>query len=120
MLDASHDLYGGGGLVSTVADVATFYRALFHGDVFDDPRTSRDDDAVSGAGRDDGAAIGLFAADVAGGALLRTSWLLGDRRDLLPATRPRVPRTINQADDRGFDYGHLERVVVDVAKRAVP
>ena len=28
VLDASHDLYGGGGLVSTVADVATFYRAL--------------------------------------------------------------------------------------------
>ena len=26
----------------------------------------------------------------------------------------------NQADDRGFDYGRLERVAVDVAKRAVP
>jgi D-alanyl-D-alanine carboxypeptidase len=39
VLDASHDLYGGGGLVSTVADVTSFFRALFHGEVFDDPRT---------------------------------------------------------------------------------
>ena len=29
--DPSFDLYGGGGLVSTVDDLASFYRALFHG-----------------------------------------------------------------------------------------
>ena len=32
--DPSFDLYGGGGLVSTVDDLARFYRALFHGRVF--------------------------------------------------------------------------------------
>ncbi len=31
--DPSFDLYGGGGLVSTVADLTTFYRALFEGRV---------------------------------------------------------------------------------------
>lgn len=33
--DPSFDLYGGGGLVSTVDDLARFYRALLHGQVFD-------------------------------------------------------------------------------------
>ena len=36
----SYDLYGGGGLVSTVGDLARFYRALFTGGVYDDPATS--------------------------------------------------------------------------------
>ncbi len=35
----SLDLYGGGGIVSTVGDLAIFYRALVRGDVFDDRRT---------------------------------------------------------------------------------
>jgi len=38
--DPSFDLYGGGGLVATVADVALFYRALFSGGVFSDPATA--------------------------------------------------------------------------------
>jgi D-alanyl-D-alanine carboxypeptidase len=33
VLDASHDLYGGGGLVSTAADINRFVRALFKGGV---------------------------------------------------------------------------------------
>jgi D-alanyl-D-alanine carboxypeptidase len=37
--DASFDLYGGGGVVSTVGDLAKFYRALVRGEVFRDPRT---------------------------------------------------------------------------------
>jgi len=37
--DPSFDLYGGGGLVATVADVADFYRALIGGQVFDKPET---------------------------------------------------------------------------------
>jgi D-alanyl-D-alanine carboxypeptidase len=35
----SLDLFGGGGMVSSVDDLATFYRALVRGDVFDDRRT---------------------------------------------------------------------------------
>lgn len=37
--DPSFDLYGGGGLVSTVGDLARFYRALFTGGVFARPET---------------------------------------------------------------------------------
>lgn len=35
----SFDLFGGGGLVATVGDLAVFYRALFTGGVFSDPAT---------------------------------------------------------------------------------
>jgi D-alanyl-D-alanine carboxypeptidase len=37
--DPSFDLYGGGGLVSTVGDLARFYRALFEGRLFEDLST---------------------------------------------------------------------------------
>jgi D-alanyl-D-alanine carboxypeptidase len=48
--DPSYDLYGGGGLVSTVGDLARFYRAIFTDDVFTQEDTSyimltTDDDA---------------------------------------------------------------------------
>jgi D-alanyl-D-alanine carboxypeptidase len=36
-MDASVDLYGGGGLTSTCRDLARFFRALLRGDVFRDP-----------------------------------------------------------------------------------
>jgi D-alanyl-D-alanine carboxypeptidase len=37
--DPSFDLYGGGGLISDLADVERFWTALFHGAVFDSERT---------------------------------------------------------------------------------
>lgn len=36
---ASFDLYGGGGLLMSVRDLATVFAALFEGRIFDDPRT---------------------------------------------------------------------------------
>jgi D-alanyl-D-alanine carboxypeptidase len=38
-MDASVDLYGGGGLMSTCSDIARFFRALLRGDVFREPST---------------------------------------------------------------------------------
>ena len=64
-VDASFDLYGGGGLVSTLADLARFYRALFGGRVFARPATlhtmlaippTNEDDDVEG----DGYAMGIY------------------------------------------------------------
>jgi D-alanyl-D-alanine carboxypeptidase len=37
--DASVDLYGGGGLMSTCRDLARFFRALLRGEIFHDPAT---------------------------------------------------------------------------------
>jgi D-alanyl-D-alanine carboxypeptidase len=58
--DPSFDLYGGGGLVSTVGDLAAFYRALFAGDVFADPETLAVMTTVPPVSEDAGAAMGLF------------------------------------------------------------
>jgi D-alanyl-D-alanine carboxypeptidase len=38
-MDASVDLYGGGGLLSTCSDVGTFFRALLRGEIFREPST---------------------------------------------------------------------------------
>ncbi len=37
--DPSFDLYGGGGLVAAMGDLARFFGAIFRGKIFDDPRT---------------------------------------------------------------------------------
>ena len=58
--DPSFDLYGGGGLVSTVADLAVFYDALLGGEVFEDEATLRTMTDVPPANEDAGAAMGLF------------------------------------------------------------
>lgn len=73
--DASVDLYGGGGLMSTCRDLARFFRGLLHGDVFRSPDTLEtmmttldeipraqltSEDPV------DNAAMFLFRADVGG------------------------------------------------------
>jgi len=65
-VDASFDLYGGGGLVSTMADLARFYRALLRGRVLDRPATLRmmlaipatNTDDANGAGA--GYGMGIF------------------------------------------------------------
>lgn len=61
--DPSFDLYGGGGLVSTVDDLAAFYRALLSGEVFQDPATLEAMTTVPQAGAEAGAAMGLFRFD---------------------------------------------------------
>ena len=38
-IDPSVDLFGGGGLVASTRDLASFWRTLFDGGVFDQPRT---------------------------------------------------------------------------------
>ncbi len=59
--DPSFDLWGGGGLVSTVTDIGRFYRALFEGRVVSKPLLLEMTQAVSGGGFGDAAyALGLM------------------------------------------------------------
>jgi D-alanyl-D-alanine carboxypeptidase len=120
VLDASHDLYGGGGLVSTVADVTDFYRALFHGKVFDHPRSLRTMTRAARTARADGATMGMFAVDVAGERCFEHPGFWGTVATYCPRLDLAFARTINQAADDDFDYSRLERVTVDVAKSAAP
>jgi D-alanyl-D-alanine carboxypeptidase len=64
--DPSFDLYGGGGLDASAADLAGFYRALFAGDVFDDPGTLDTMLEIPRVSASAHAAMGIDEIDVAG------------------------------------------------------
>jgi len=116
MLDPSHDLYGGGGLVSTVGDLTRFYRALFHGRVFDDPRILRLMTKISGPGRRAGAGMGIFRVDVDGERCFGHLGFWGTQTIHCPRLDLTFARTTNQADDADFDSDPLERVIADLAR----
>ena len=59
--DPSFDLYGGGGLVSTVDDLANFYRALFGGRVFRRAATLRTMLGKPQSARPNDLGMGIFA-----------------------------------------------------------
>ncbi|MDH4985695.1 serine hydrolase [Aminobacter anthyllidis] len=68
-ISASMDLYGGGGLVMSVRDLATLFAALFEGRVFDSPDTLRE---MLSQGRHEGAAnyrLGISVETVGGAEL---------------------------------------------------
>jgi D-alanyl-D-alanine carboxypeptidase len=116
VLDASSDLYGGGGLVSTVSDLTRFFRALFHGKVFHDRATLRTMTRISGPGRGAGAAMGIFRVDLAGERCYEHPGYWGTEAIHCPRLDLTIARTTNQADDADFDSGPLERVVADLAR----
>jgi D-alanyl-D-alanine carboxypeptidase len=74
-IDASVDLWGGGGLMSTCRDLARFFRALLRGQVFRDPATLREmttllrgvPSAEEMAGDDDPSEAGMFIVRVEAG-----------------------------------------------------
>lgn len=116
-LDASHDLYGGGGLVSTVGDLTRFYRALFHVRIFDHRRTLRRMLEVPRVGRAAGAGMGIFRVVVDGERCYGHPGYWGTETIHCPRLDVTFARTINQADDSDFDSAPLERVVADLARR---
>jgi D-alanyl-D-alanine carboxypeptidase len=118
-LDASHDLYGGGGLVSTVADVTRFYRALFHGRILPEEMV-RTMIRPSAPGRAVGAGMGIFRVDVAGERCFGHPGYWGTEAVHCPGLDLTYTRTTNQADDSDFVSGPLERVLADLARGPVP
>jgi len=100
--DPSYDLYGGGGIVSTVGDLAQFYRALFTGGVFADPATA---DimltTVDGArplpdARPLGYRMGIWVVEVEGFTTYRHTGFFGTLATYVPELDLTVTLTINQ------------------------
>ena len=58
--DPSFDLYGGGGLVGSIDDLAAFYAALFDGRVFASPATLTEMLTITPGAAEREAALGLF------------------------------------------------------------
>ncbi|WP_169928549.1 serine hydrolase domain-containing protein [Labilithrix luteola] len=63
-IDASSDLWGGGGLVSTVHDVEAFFRALFGGRVFSKPETLTT--MLTRTAASEPGALGIFTKEIEG------------------------------------------------------
>jgi D-alanyl-D-alanine carboxypeptidase len=110
--DPSFDLYGAAGLVSTVDDLATFYRALLRGDVFTEPDTLATMLEIPPSNTDAGAGMGIFRLDVAG----NTCWSHSGFWGTFVVTCPQIDVTLaaswNQATP-GPDFdaeGVLRRV----------
>jgi D-alanyl-D-alanine carboxypeptidase len=95
----SLDLYGGGGLVATTADVARFFHRLFAGCVFDSPATLAT--MVSSDGLPDGSPyrLGIFEYRVAGRAMYGHSGYWGTWVAFDPLTRDTVAVAVREQHD---------------------
>lgn len=103
------DLFGGGGLVASTADVATFFDALLEGRVFAQPRTL--ERMRSSAGLPEGSPyrLGLLAYDFEGTPAIGHSGFWGT----LVAHEPASGRTIAGAVSDRADYDVLKALVGD-------
>jgi D-alanyl-D-alanine carboxypeptidase len=106
-LDASIDLYGGGGLVSDVHDLCGFWRALFEGNVFDDPDTlERMLATVPSPDPDVDAGLGLFRQRLRG----REFWLHTGFWGIIAIFEPETQTTIAAAINQDASHAPQERL----------
>jgi D-alanyl-D-alanine carboxypeptidase len=115
-LDPSTDLYGGGGLVSTVGDLTRFFRALFHGRVFEHTASLRTMTHVPAVAREEQGAMGLYVVDAAGERCYGHRGFWGTQTIHCPDLDLTYARTINQALNDGFDSNPLEATIVEIAR----
>lgn len=115
VLDASADLFGGGGLVSTVGDLSAFFRALFDGDVFDHDTTLDAMLTVSRPGRGAGSALGIFTWRVDGVRCWGHPGYWGTVAAACPGRAVAYAIATNQADEDALDTNPLERAAIELA-----
>ncbi len=118
--DPSYDLYGGGGIASTVGDLARFYRALFTGKVYADPETAGimltpfdgaqplPDAGPAGYG------MGIWVVEIEGFTTYRHTGFFGTLATYVPELDLIVAATTNQNQDQGA----LNRLAVEAIKIA--
>jgi len=112
--DPSFDLYGGGGLVATVGDLAQFFGAVFRGRVFHDPdtlatmlATSDDvrarDDAGAGSLPPGAYRMGVWVREVGGHTVFQHTGFFGTVAAYVPDLDLDLAATVNQHTGRAFD-----------------
>lgn len=103
-LDASHDLYGGGGIVSNGENVVRFYRALVRGEIFRKKETLDLMLAVSPQSANDGGAsgygMGIGRGEIAGVACYGHSGFWGTVARYCPSVDVGVFVATNRATDQ--------------------
>lgn len=117
VLDASSDLYGSGGLISTVGDLSRFFRALFEGEVFEHDRSLDAMVTVSGPGRRAGAALGIFARRIAGERCYGHAGYWGTEAYACPGTSVAFALTVDQADESLVDTEPVLTTIVRLARQ---
>jgi D-alanyl-D-alanine carboxypeptidase len=106
-LDPSFDLYGAAGLISTVDDLSTFYRALLRGELFARPQTLATMLQIPASNAGPQAGMGIFRHDVAG----VTCWGNAGMWGTFVVTCPDIDVTIAVSIDQampGPDYSEDE------------
>lgn len=110
-INASMDLYGGGGLVMSARDLATFFAALFEGRVFDSPDTLRE---MLSKGPHEGAEthrLGIAASSVAGAECYSHLGFWGTAAYYSPASRIAVAGFATSREARGKLVSVIEQAL---------
>jgi D-alanyl-D-alanine carboxypeptidase len=110
--DPSFDLYGGGGLVSTVDDLARFYRTLLGGHVFEKPATLRTMLGKAAAARPADLGMGIFAESVGRESCWHHDGFWGAAVLHCPRTGVTIAVTVDQAADFAPAVQQLEAKVL--------
>lgn len=123
--DPSFDLYGGGGIVATVGDLARFWRALFSGGVFADPATLDTMlttlGGVRGLEEDQGALppgayrMGVWGIEAAGLTAYRHTGFWGTSASYVPDLDLVVTATVNQNQARDALAGLVDGAIAAAA-----
>lgn len=117
-LDPSFDLYGSGGLVSTLDDLARFYRALLTGHVLARPASLR---AMRGAAHPtavDQLGLGLFAIQLGSETCYGHQGFWGSSVTYCPKSRITIASTVNQAEDFEAASANLHTTVHELTLAA--
>ena len=129
-IDPSQDLYGGGGLASTIGDLARFFRALFTGGVFTDPATidtMLTTVEVRGVGPDYFGSeltvgeyrMGVKVADVAGHTVYSHGGFFGTVGGYVPDLDLAIGATVNRTESRDA-LGELMEGAITVVANCSP
>jgi len=97
--DPSFDLYGGGGLVSTVDDLARFYRALLEGDVYRKSATLRTMLGKPYSRRPSDLGMGIFSDSIGHERCWHHDGFWGTSVLHCPRGAVTIATTVNQATD---------------------
>ena len=115
--DPSFDLYGGGGLVSTVDDLARFYRALLGGHVLKNPATLR---TMLGKPRSTyprDLAMGIFTESIGQTDCWHHDGFWGTTVLHCPRSNATIAITVNQANDVDAAIHQLDAAVLRLVNR---
>ena len=111
-ISASMDLYGGGGLVMSARDLATFFAALFEGRVFDSPDTLREMLSIGAHDGADSYRLGIAASNVAGTECYSHLGFWGTAAYYSPASGIAVAGFATSREARGKLVSVIEQALV--------